>query len=234
MNHSEAVDRMIAERYLLDELDADERDAFEEHLFDCPECALEVRAGTAFVSEAKTQLPAIAAGPAAASQTATGKQKQGPRFSWWSPVFAAPVFAALLTVVAYQNFVTVSALKRELSQPHIVPSAPSYGATRGSAPVPVTADSAHGVALPVDISIDPAVGNFAVYSFALAGPQGNVVWTGTIAAPAQEPNGDLQLSVVVPGKLLENGSYSLAVEGVGTRGDRTAIGQYGFDITLNK
>ena len=66
MNHSEAVDRMIAERYLLDELDADERDAFEEHLFDCPECALEVRAGTAFVSEAKTQLPAIAAGPAAA------------------------------------------------------------------------------------------------------------------------------------------------------------------------
>lgn len=230
MNHSEAVDRMIAERYLLNELGPDEREAFEEHFFDCPECALDVRAGTAFVSETKAQLPAIAVRSVAGKQPVAGKQ--GPQWTWWKPAFAIPVFAGLLTVIAYQNLVTVPKLKRELRQPHIVSSIPSYGATRGGASVPVTADKAHGVALPVDISIDPAVGNFALYSFSLSGPSGNVVWTGTIAAPAQEPNGDLQLSIVVPGRLLENGTYFVGVEGVGTRGDRTAIGQYRFDVTL--
>ena len=42
MTHSEAVQQMAAERYLLDELAPDVRDAFEEHMFDCQECALDV------------------------------------------------------------------------------------------------------------------------------------------------------------------------------------------------
>ena len=53
MEHIEAVQQMAAERYLLDELPPELRDAFEEHLFDCPECAFDLRAGAAFVDEAK-------------------------------------------------------------------------------------------------------------------------------------------------------------------------------------
>ena len=53
MNHSEAVEQMTSERYLLNELAPDARDAFEEHVFDCPECALNLRAGALFVHEAK-------------------------------------------------------------------------------------------------------------------------------------------------------------------------------------
>jgi anti-sigma factor RsiW len=60
MDHSEAIQQMIAERYLLDELTLDAREAFEEHLFDCPECALDLRAGAAFVEAAKAQLPKLA------------------------------------------------------------------------------------------------------------------------------------------------------------------------------
>jgi len=65
MDHSEAVEQMAAERYLLDELTPDAREAFEAHLFDCPDCALDLRAGAAFVEEAKVQLPGLtAAAPA--------------------------------------------------------------------------------------------------------------------------------------------------------------------------
>ena len=39
MNHTEAVEQMAAEGYLLNELTPDARDAFEEHVFDCAECA---------------------------------------------------------------------------------------------------------------------------------------------------------------------------------------------------
>jgi anti-sigma factor RsiW len=45
MDHQEAVRQNATEKYLLDELDPELRDQFEEHLFDCQDCALDVRAG---------------------------------------------------------------------------------------------------------------------------------------------------------------------------------------------
>ena len=46
MDHDEAVRQKATERYLLDELDPELKDQFEEHLFDCQDCALDVRAGS--------------------------------------------------------------------------------------------------------------------------------------------------------------------------------------------
>ena len=45
MEHHEAVRTMAAERYLLEELSDDERDAFEAHFFECAVCADSVRTG---------------------------------------------------------------------------------------------------------------------------------------------------------------------------------------------
>jgi len=234
MNHAEAVKEMAAERYLLDELTPDTRDAFEEHMFDCQECALDVRAGAVFVDEAKTQLPKLTVGLGASPAIAPPVQKRNRWLAWWQPFIAAPVFAALLIVVGYQNMVTFPALRSETSQPRIVPTAPLYGATRGGTQVTFTADRTHGIALPVDLPVDPAMGSFASYSFELYDPDGKLVWTGSLAAPAQTPRSDLQLSVVVPGAMLRNGSYSMAISGVGTNGDKTAMERYAFDVVLSK
>jgi len=113
MDHSEAVEQMAAERYLLDELTPDAREAFEAHLFDCPDCALDLRAGAAFVEEAKVQLPGLtAAAPAPTpSRPREPKIKREWWLSWLQPAFAAPVFATLLLVVGYQNLVTFPALR---------------------------------------------------------------------------------------------------------------------------
>ena len=53
MNHEMAVELQATERYLLGEFSAEEREAFEEHYFDCAECAEDVRAAAAFRANAK-------------------------------------------------------------------------------------------------------------------------------------------------------------------------------------
>ena len=50
INHDDAIKDLMAERYLLGELNTDERDAYEEHLFSCNACFEQVKAGTEFVS----------------------------------------------------------------------------------------------------------------------------------------------------------------------------------------
>ncbi len=56
MDHQSAVDRNLAERYLLGELEAAEAAEFEEHFFDCPACAEDVRMGRTFVANLKAVL----------------------------------------------------------------------------------------------------------------------------------------------------------------------------------
>jgi hypothetical protein len=238
MNHSEAQKEMAAERYLLDELSPEARDAFEEHMFGCPECALDVRSGTTFLSEAKAQLPTIGLGSPAASKTrGAGKTSMLPEkdkrwFTWLRPAFAVPAMAALLVVVGYQNLVTLPALRRSADQPHIVKVAPLYGATRGGSRVVITADRANGIALPVELPVDSSFNNYASFSLELSNPQGKSVWTSSVPAPAQNANSDMQLSIVVPGAMLENGTYVLTVLGIGAHGEKTEAGRYVFDIAL--
>lgn len=49
IDHQDAVNSLMAERYLLGELNAGEREAYEEHLFSCDACFEQVKAGTEFV-----------------------------------------------------------------------------------------------------------------------------------------------------------------------------------------
>src|SRR6476660_8877819 len=49
IDHQDAVKNLMAERYLLGELNAGEREAYEEHLFSCDACFEQVKAGTELV-----------------------------------------------------------------------------------------------------------------------------------------------------------------------------------------
>jgi hypothetical protein len=232
MNHSEAVEQMAAEKYLLEELTPDARDAFEEHVFDCPDCALDLRAGAVFVHEAKAHLAMMPSAATAPDASAAAKK----RASFWSsimqPAFAAPVFAALVIVLVYQNAVIFPALRGAASVPQLVPLAPVHGATRGATHISITVDRARGVALPIDLSAQPGMAAAATYSLELHNPQGKIVWTGSIAAAATAPDGDQPVSVVMPGAMLQSGTYSLTVTSVTAQGQRTPVEQYIFDIVV--
>ena len=234
MNHNEVVEQMAVERYLLNELTPDARDDFEEHLFCCSECALDTRVATVFIEEAKAQLGTTLPGQPKVKDAGKTEKGRPHWFSWWRPAFAAPVFAALLVVIGYQNLVTFPALRNSASQPSVIPTAPMYGATRGAARTTFTADRAHGISLPVDIPLDPAIGSFASYSFELKDPSGKLAWSGSIQAPKPDSSGDVQFSVVMPGRMLENGTYSLSISGLGTDQKLTPIERYVFDVSLTR
>jgi len=233
MNHSEALQQMAAERYLLDELTPDAREAFEEHLFDCSECALDLRAGAVFVEAAKTllQLPELA-GAAVPSPSRPHKIKRQWWLFWLRPAFATPAFASLLLVLGYQNLVTYPRLRAAASQPRLIPWAQLRGAMRGGAPLVITADREHGVALPVDLPSQPNEGAYASYSIDLHDPQGKLVFGSVVAAPSESDSSPQRLGLVIPGAMLRNGVYTLAVSGVAPNGERTVIDQYAFEVHL--
>jgi len=226
MDHSEAVNQMAAEKYLLNELPPDARDAFEEHFFDCSDCALDLRAAAAFVNEARTQLPELTASQPERVSPAKPKEKRNGWLSWWSPAIAAPVFATLLLVIGYQNFVTYPALRQSADQPHLLSTAPLHGATRGMR-LPVTANRKQGLALPIDLDQQPG---FASYAIDLYDPQGKLSFTGIVAGPAA--NADQRVTLAIPGAILQPGSYTVAVSGVSAQGQHTAIDRYSFDLNL--
>jgi hypothetical protein len=227
MNHSEAVEQMAAERYLLDELAPDLREAFEEHVFECQDCALDLRAGTFFVDEAKAQLPGLTVATRELPADGTAKDKKRQWSSWFRPAFAMPAMALLLAVLGYQNIVTIPGLRSEASQPAVLPWTSVHVGTRAAAPTPVVADRVHGVMLLVDL---PQQGTYASYSFGLYDAENNRVWKSAVVTPA--PNETSTVSLQVPGRGLRQGTYSLAVSGVLASGQTTEIGRRGLDISF--
>lgn len=227
MNHIEAKDQMAVERYLLDELTPELREAFEEHYFDCPECALDLRIGAALVDEAKT-LPREAASALPAAPTTPAPEAKKPKlFLWWRPAFAAPAFALLLAVLAYQNLGTLPALRKQATQPRLLPWTLLHAETRGSGPLALQADRTQGAVLLIDLPQDAADTS---YGFDLYNSHGKRIWAETAGAVGEGRT----VSILIPGPVLAEGSDTLAISGIAANGERTEIDRRNLDIHFAK
>lgn len=225
MDHAEAVQMKATERYLLNELDPEMRDQFEEHLFECQECALDVRAGAMFVEQTKAVLaePPIAI---AAERERQAQAKPG-WFAWFRPAFAIPVLAILLVVLAYQNFVTYPHLMKAANEPRVGPWGSVNVATRGAAVTTINAHAGEGFGLLVSI---PPDNSYSFYNLRLYSPAGKLQWS--LKIPASSP--DETRSIYVPGNGLQNGTYKLAVSGLSATGQGSDLGSYPIELQIQQ
>jgi hypothetical protein len=227
MNHEAVVRQQMTERYLLNELDTQAREEFEEHFFDCQDCTLDVHAGALFVEQSKLALAErpekVSAGSIA---PVPAPVKSGWR-QWFRPALAAPVMALLLVVVAYQDLVVLPQMQQAMRSPHVLPWASINVGTYGSEEPVITARPGQGFLLFVRI---PPEDIYSQYMAELYNPAGKVEWSVTIPASSTQD----QWPVQVPGANREAGSYSLRVRGVTAAGDRKEVGRASFELQIQK
>ena len=211
MNHSEAVRLNAAEKYLLGELSAELRDQYENHFFDCKECAQDIRAGAALVDNSRDVW-----GAETDSET-VAKPERVRGGKWWDavlrPTFAIPALAALLLVASYQNAVTIPRLKSEVSQVATPQTLPSFSlialASRGGDRLTISVPANKPFSLFVDI---PPKGHFNSYLCEFLNDSGAKEFSVTVSP--EEAKQTVQL-LVPPGQL-SPGSHVLVVYGLGS------------------
>ena len=229
MDHDAVVRQHMTERYLLNELDPQARDDFEEHYFDCPDCAADVHAGALFVEQSKVVFGSEE-GRVIPSERPTASPERVPVpvpassgwFAWLRPAFALPVLL-LLAVIGYQDRAN-RLLQQAANSPQLLASAVVNVNVRGTEPiaVPVHTGQAFGLSLNV-----PPDNRFSSYKLDLYSPQGKLEWSRTIPA-----SGNDTLSLYVPGS--DHAPGTLAVHGITAGGESEDLGRYPIELQNQK
>jgi anti-sigma factor RsiW len=225
MDHDVVVQSKMTERYLLGELDPDARDEFEEHFFDCPDCALDVRAGASFVEQSKLVLAKKSEAVSAGLPVPVPIRAKPGWFTWLRPAFAAPLMILLLAVIAYQNLITYPHLQQAVNSPHLLPWASVNVGTWGSGGPVISIPPGQGFLLFVRI---PPEGGYSHYIADLYNPAGKLEWSLTIPASSVQD----RWSVQVPAANRAAGSYILVVRGVTAAGEAKEVGRASFELQI--
>ena len=201
MNHAEAEESQAVERYTLDDMRQEEREAFEEHYFDCRVCSEGVRDSARM----------MAAGRRVARETvpaATNVVRMPPRWKRWIPAAAA---ALLLMVNGAMLFVQRSAPAMDLVQ--LSPVDIEADASRGSneKPEEIRIRAERPTVQPVDLPP-----RYASYEINVRNSAGRTRQQITVSANQAKETVNLLLRPVPAG------SYVLEMVGV-TDGNRTEL-----------
>ncbi|SRR5690606_24446352 len=214
MDHAEAVRTLAAERYLLDEMPPEERDAFETHFFDCQICAEAVESG-AMIAEAARD-PRVFTPPRVVPFLSAQERGRSRPVSRWLPLAAA---AALALVAGYQSLVTIPALREAAEQPGSFVPVALAPTSRGDGPS--IEQPGDWLVLALDINTDPVPADLVYDLRTLAG---DVVLTDQVAAPPQ----GTPLFLRLPGSSLTSGQYALVVRDAAS--PDTEVGTYRFAV----
>ena len=224
MDHDVVVREKMTEKYLLDELNLQQKDEFEEHFFACTDCALDVRAGAAFVDQSKVIL---AQKPVETPMRFRPEEKRN-WLSWLRPRFAVPVMALLLAVVAYQNLVTYPRMEQALHSPQLLPWVSVNVGTWGAGGPAITTSNGGGFLLFVRI---PPEDGYSRYTAELLDPAGKSQWSLTMPVTPGQDRFPIQ---VPPGPTWNEGTYTLAVHGINSSGESKDVGRTSFDLHVLK
>jgi len=207
MTHAQAIDTHAAERYLLDEMRELERFAFEEHFFDCAECAEDVRTG-ALMREGVAAGLMPAAATVSTAPAAAAAPMASPASSGWRTGLPWAVAAMLALTVGYQSLWVVPGLRDQGVATQALAPITLRAATRG-AETTVARPATGVIAFALDVNGIAADTGLA---YDLRTADGSSVASGTAVAPSP----GTPLLLLVPGSAVRAaGSYVLTVRASG-------------------
>ena len=228
MTHQQARDTMAAERYLLDEMTEIEKHAFEEHFFDCNDCADEVRLGERIRVEVRSVRESVRSGesksqdpkPLERSARDSNVIDFNKRPVWRRSSIVLPWAAAASIALAagYQSLVVVPGLIQ--SQP--LSPVMLREATRGALPTVTISPGQRFVALGVDVN----AGSTKDLRYEVLDATGKAILSGRTPLP---PSGAPLLLLIPADELGRQGRHTLIVSDPDSSG--APFGEYSFDVT---
>ncbi len=215
MDHTEATASNAADRYLLGELSAAEADAFEEHFFDCTECADDLRIGVQVLHGGRKLARETRAPEAAPAAPVVSLAERRTRRASWVPAAVAAALVLAISTPLLMRQRAQSGPAFEVASQHSFLLAES----RGAGDVPTLNGNAP-IVLWADVPPQPA---YARYEARLQRPGGPVLTLPFTPDPDGEPT-----PLTVRG--LDAGSHELAIVGIDAAGGQTEIARHRFIV----
>ena len=207
MNHETAIETLAVERYSLNEMTPEDREAFEAHYFECEDCWKAVYRAEMFAQNAK-----VAARFAARKAGEAPRRPFERRFAWVAPLAAAIAVAAILLPMRNRS--------DSWDDTRPIPSLTLIGAVRAAAEdnnLPAGRRS-------LLWTVVPPVEGAASYRAQLRGTDGRAVKHWDITVDEIGDSGPL------PVRPLPAGEYVLVIESVDGSGRRSEITRYPFNV----
>jgi hypothetical protein len=203
VTHEQAESKLSAERYVLDELTAEERAQFEEHFFVCNECAQDVRDLSVVSDHVRSSL-ADQERPAANSERARNRLQNwlyAASLPWLRPGFALTAGCALVALTVVTGWQVLS--NRAEMQPYALASVMLRPEARSEV-----------------VSIDAGQqAPFLLLEADVPGASGELKWelyrnggTASVGAgSAQAPDPGASFKLLAPRSKMEPGEYRLTI-----------------------
>jgi hypothetical protein len=216
MEHTLAHQTTTIDKYLMSELSHEERSAFEEHLFECQECAERVTEDYDMIADLK----AVLREPPPRAQAEPAKARTTWR-DWFRPVTFVPAFAALglAMVVGYQNLVSIPGMLA----PQVLDTTPMVATTRGNGGQ--VALVKRGAAL---FAVSFEVSSPAVYSGYVCQFQAEGTSKVTTVDCGKHATAEFTLSLLLPTPKFSPGVYTMILRPISDK--QTEISRYSFSV----
>ncbi len=232
MDHAEALKEKATEKYFLGEMTPKQRAEYEDHYFECQECATDVKSTAALMDNAREFFSRELA-----AQSARQRQR-AERSGWFTRMFQSPAYAMaavamLVLVIGYQNLVTSPQAKRRNNEASVA-TLTSYSlvtsGSRGGNDLTFNVRPNAPFGLYVDI---PANAQYNSYVAEVQTESG--VAKFSVPVSAEQAKETVQL--LIPASILASGRYNLVIRGT-RAADQNGAGQeiarYPFSLQYNQ
>ena len=216
MDHETAIRIQAAERYVLEEFSSEERAEFEDHFFECVDCADEVRSASILAANAGQVLR-----EERARESSAWQQEGRRRRFWWPLLVSAALNLALLAGFGLERL--HSGVSRAAVEPQFYQTFGVPATSRGKVPsIPVPAGSQFFGAR-FDLVPGQYFDSFEYQILDSSGASRSDRW---LKAPPDEGS---ELELAVPVSSLKPGDYMLVLRGR-QRSNATEISRAHFSV----